>query len=259
MTLTSTPSSGFSRPREAILLVAGTGTRLHPLTENCPKCLLDVGGISLLERLTSQLVQLGIKRVVLATGFMNDHLVEKVRRFGLPLEVEEAFCESFARENNAVSLAKGMEKLQSEHFLLCDGDILLRETSPLEGLLNLEAENALSMIRFEEMGAEEMKIQLNDQGRIEFLSKELPPQTAQGESLGIQKIGPSAFGGLRKRLAALNEEERRRLYYEDVFAELIQEGVEFSACEFPRGCWTEIDTIEDLETARAMAEQWEGA
>ncbi|RVU46774.1 phosphocholine cytidylyltransferase family protein [Lujinxingia sediminis] len=243
-------------PREAILLVAGTGSRLRPLTEDRPKCLLEVGGEALLKRLLDQLTAVGIERAILVTGYLHERMVAQVESWELGLDVAFAPNPTFASENNAISTLVGMRALKGDSFLLCDGDILLRQTAWVAELLADERENVLTMIRFESLGQEEMKIRLGDDKAIEGLSKGLDPARAHGESLGVQKVGPSAFEALKDRLEALNAEERVRLYYEDVFAELIPQGHAFYAREVAPGSWTEIDTIEDLEAARALYQSW---
>ncbi|TXD34924.1 phosphocholine cytidylyltransferase family protein [Lujinxingia vulgaris] len=243
-------------PREAILLVAGTGSRLRPLTEDRPKCLLEVGGVALLKRLLDQLAAVGIERAILVTGYLHERMVAQVESWDLGLEVAFAPNPTYASENNAVSTLVGMRALQGDSFLLCDGDILLRQTAWVADLLADTRENVLTMIRFDALGQEEMKIRLGDTDAIEGLSKGLDPQSSHGESLGVQKVGPSAFEALKDRLEALNAEERVRLYYEDVFAELIPQGCAFYAREVAPGSWTEIDTIDDLEAARALYQSW---
>lgn len=245
-------------PREAILLVAGTGSRLRPLTNNCPKCLLEVGGISLLKRLMLQLQKVGIERVILATGYLHDVLREEVESWNLSMHIDCLPNETYDSENNAVSLAVAMEGITEDRFLLCDGDILLHRAEPLRLLLDTPHENVLSMMRFESMGEEEMKIVCDpDGGKIRKLGKELKPGECDGESLGIQKIGPSAFALLAKRLSTMDAVEREKLYYEDIFTELIDDGVDFYACDLPPKGWTEIDTASDLDEARKMAARWE--
>lgn len=243
-------------PREAILLVAGTGSRLRPLTEDRPKCLLEVGGEALLKRLLDQLAVVGIERAILVTGYLHERMVAQVESWELALDVAFAPNPTFASENNAISTLVGMRALEGDSFLLCDGDILLRQTAWVAELLADERENVLTMIRFDALGQEEMKIRLGDGEAVEGLSKGLDPAGAHGESLGVQKVGPSAFEALQERLEALNAEERVRLYYEDVFAELIPQGHAFYAREVAPGSWTEIDTIDDLEAARALYQSW---
>lgn len=245
------------RPRQAILLVAGTGSRLRPLTNDRPKCLLQVGDCTLLERLLRQLQEVGVERTVLATGYLHDRLRRAISDFQLSMEIDTVFNETYATENNAVSLGTAMGELGEDRFLLCDGDILLRDVGYLEQLLEFPRDNVLTMMRFPSMGAEEMKIAVDGRdGRIGRLGKGLAPERADGESLGIQKIGPSAFERLADRLSRLGLRERRELYYEDIFAELIDDGVSFYACDLPARGWTEIDTADDLEKARHMASSW---
>ncbi|WP_158542715.1 NTP transferase domain-containing protein [Lujinxingia litoralis] len=243
-------------PEEAILLVAGTGSRLRPLTADRPKCLLEVGGQALLKRLLDQLAEVGIKRAVLVTGYLHERMVETVASWSLGLDVAFAPNPTFDTENNAISTLVGMRELKGRSFLLCDGDILLRQTTWVADLLRDERENVLTMIRFDTLGHEEMKIRLGHREAIEGLSKGLDPASAHGESLGVQKVGPSAFSTLIERLSSLNDEERVRLYYEDVFAELIPEGIKFFAREVQPGSWTEIDTAEDLQMARELYQSW---
>ena len=238
-------------------MVAGVGARLYPLTEDRPKCMIEVGGKSLLRRLLEQLIEVGIGRVILVTGYKADLLMEAARSWDLPLELEEANCPTYAIHNNAVSLGVALGALQGQSFLLCDGDVLVRDGGLFRALLSAPGENVLACTRFEDMGEEEMKVCLNrETGQVALLSKELDPASADGESLGIQKIGATALAGLRRRLAELEEEERRGLYYEDVFAELILEGVPFQIAEIAEGGWTEIDTVEDLEMAEALSRSW---
>ncbi|MBA2662117.1 MAG: NTP transferase domain-containing protein [Bradymonadaceae bacterium] len=241
--------------QDAILLVAGTGTRLRPLTDTQPKCLLEVGGQSLLLRLLRQLGALGIERVVLATGYLSSTLADAVEGVeGLP-EIVFAHNADYQTTNNAESLKIAMPAVEGRAFLLCDGDVLLREAGWLGELVREPRENVLSMIAREDLGEEEMKIKLVD-GAVAGLSKKLAPQASHGESLGLQKLGVSIAADLSARLAAMSEAERATSYYEDIFAELIVGGHTFHTLSVPIDTWTEIDTIEDLEAARALFLRW---
>lgn len=249
-------TSSNTRPREAIVLVAGVGSRLQPLTHERPKCLFEVGGMPLLKRLLFQLQHVGINRVVLATGHLHDQLMTSVRRWDLELDIEARKNETYATENNAVSLAEAMKGLESRRFLLCDGDILIRRVQMLGSVAKAPHDNVLSMMRFDGLTEEEMKLTVDADGKVQELGKQMPPEQADGESLGFQKIGPSAYLPLAERLDGLDPREREELYYEDVFAELIDRDVQFHACELPPGGWTEIDTPAELEGAREMAARW---
>lgn len=248
-----TPSS----VKDAILLVAGMGSRLRPLTETRPKCLLEVGGEPLLLRLLRQLRELGIEHVVLATGYLPETIAAAVGgRPGLP-RISFAHNPNFDSTNNAHSLLVALEHVEGRPFLLCDGDVLLGDTSWLGALARDARENVLSVLARDDMGEEEMKVVLDETGAVVGLSKGLDPAKSYGESLGLQKIGARIGADLRARLEAMTDAERARLYYEDVFAELIDRGHPFHVLDAVAGTWTEIDTVEDLEHARALYAGWD--
>ncbi len=242
--------------KDAILLVAGTGTRLKPLTDTRPKCLLEVGGHSLLIRLLRQLHELGVERVVLATGYLEHTLREAVENVDDLPEIRFAHNPNFQTTNNAESLKMAMPAVEGRPFLLCDGDVLLSDAGWLGELSRDPRENVLSMLASDTMGEEEMKITLID-GVVRGLSKQLDPKESHGESLGLQKIGATIAEDLYDRLQSMTESERANKYYEDIFADLIEhKNHTFHTLSVQPNTWTEIDTVEDLETARAMYQTW---
>ena len=95
--------------------------------------------------------------------------------------------------------------------------------------------NTLACLRSDSLGSEEMKIALGEEGQVIALSKGLDRRTAIGESVGVQVCGARLATALRARLAELNERERRELYYEDVFAELMGQGHRFGILGIPSG------------------------
>jgi choline kinase len=250
--------------RDAILLVAGVGSRLRPLTDDLPKCLLEVGGQPLLVRLLRQLYSHGIEHAVLATGYLESKIRSCVAgHSGLPrltVRPNPAFSET----NNAESLRLAMPAVNGRPFVLCDGDILVKETGWLGEVLAHPRGNVLAMISPDEMGAEEMKIALEDahapapERPVVGLSKELDPAESDGESLGVQTISARLYTPLLERLEAMSPAERASAYYEDIFAELMGPEHPFYTHTVPLDCWTEIDTVEDLEHARTLYADWQG-
>ncbi|MFU8806124.1 MAG: hypothetical protein ACNA8W_20095, partial [Bradymonadaceae bacterium] len=164
----------------------------------------------------------------------------------------------YAKTNNAESLRLAMPHVEGRSFLLCDGDVLLRDAGFLKGLAMDARPNVLTMIARDDLGEEEMKIALvPGEERILGLSKKLEPGRCHGESLGLQKIGSASFAALSKRLDEMSDVERASSYYEDIFAELIDTGHDFFAFGVEPGSWTEIDTVEDLDHARQLFESWD--
>lgn len=246
---------------QAILLVAGRGSRLAPLTDQTPKCMLDVNGETLLVRLLKQLHDNGIEVATLVTGYLSEKIEEGLNGVsGIP-EIRYADNPTWHLYNNADSLRIGMEAANTDRFLLCDGDLLLCDDTVIGDLLQDERPNILgaSLQLPRNLGEEEMKFQLAPidipwgARRVTALSKELDPRFSHGESMGMQVISKDLFKPLLNALTYLSEEDRKIKYYEDVFATLIhQENAKFFALAIEAHVWTEIDTAEDLEAAKNL-------
>lgn len=242
---------------DAILLVAGVGARLRPLTDTQPKCLIEINGVPLLIRLLRQLHEQGIQHVALATGYLEAKIRSCVAgHSNLP---EVSFCPNpnYSETNNAASLLGALPAVAGRPFILCDGDILVRKSGWLKDLLADSRGNILAMISPEEMGAEEMKIEFGEDDRVSALSKGLDPAKSAGESVGVQIISADFYDVLRERLEAMSEDERANSYYEDMFADIMGDAHPFYAHEIPVSSWTEIDTLEDLEVARQLYASWQ--
>ncbi|GEM_PF-306148 len=247
--------------KQAILLVAGRGSRLAPLTDTTPKCLLEMNGQSLLIRLLRQLKDSGIEKAILVTGYLAEKIEAAVEgQPGIP-ELVFAKNETWDQFNNADSLRVGMQFADEESFLLCDGDLLICESQIIRDLICDKRENILgaSLQLPRNLGEEEMKFQLEaidvawGARRVIGLSKGLEPRFSHGESMGMQVVGAKIFSKLKSTLENLNQADRENKYYEDIFARLIRSGdAKFFALAIQPEFWTEIDTLEDLEGARRM-------
>ena len=110
--------------RCAGILVAGVGSRLRPLTDDRPKALVEVRGETILHRAVRLLIQYGITRLVLATGYRED----AVRSALEGTEAELVFCPNprFDSTQNSVSLARCAEAVGERSFFKLDGDVIFQ-------------------------------------------------------------------------------------------------------------------------------------
>ncbi|HXG44089.1 MAG TPA: phosphocholine cytidylyltransferase family protein [Gemmatimonadales bacterium] len=235
--------------QQAVILAAGTATRLRPLTDTTPKCLLEVGGRAILDWLLAGLAAAGIGRVILVTGYFADlvHAHLAGRRF--PFELRLAENPEYATTNNAVSLLVARPYTRPGSLVICDGDVVIRP-EPLARLIAEPAACALLVDREAPLAGEEMKVRLDPEGRVRHLSKELSPAEAQGESIGIQKVGGPALDQLWTALEGLVRSGRTGVFYEAAFQQLLDAGVPFHAVPIASQDWIEIDSREDLALAR---------
>jgi choline kinase len=235
----------------AIVLSAGQGKRLLPLTAEIPKCLLPVDGErTLLEFQLDILARCGIERVTVVSGFG----VDRVERFLATspvrgLDVEVLFNPFFSVSDNLATcwVARGA---MEQDFLLVNGDTLF-EPNVLQRLLaSAPAPITVTIDHKPSYDDDDMKVSLDDDGRLLEIGKTLKPEVVHGESIGLlcfRGSGASLFRGAVER--TMRRPEALRAWYLSVVNALAADRAVDSASI--RGMWwPEIDSREDLEETR---------
>ena len=237
---------------KGVILAAGISSRLRPLTDSTPKCLLDLGGKTILGRTLENLRANNVTKILIVTGYREHQIREFVSREFPDLAVQFLLNEQFASTNNIYSLWLTRDQVLGHDILLLDSDIVF--DSRILGLLLRSAhENCLAVTAGVELGSEEIKVRIGDQGYIVEISKEVEPAAAIGESIGIERFGPrflsSLFAVLDRKILVENNVNQ---FYEAAFQEVIggphkifPEAVGDYRC-------MEIDTPDDIEAVRGM-------
>jgi choline kinase len=244
---------GREEGMKGLVLAAGPGRRLHPLTDALPKTLLPLcDGRTILDRALANLRAVGLEDVVVVTGFAAERLEERAsgleRSHGLRLEL--VFNELAEEWNNAYSLWLARETF-ANGALLVNGDTV-HPRSVEETLLAARGPDVLLAVDQEkQLGEEEMKILLSEDGALTRISKEIDPAGAAGEYIGVALIEPAAAGPLAD---ALETTWRRdpSLYYEDGFQELADRGGTIHVGPIGAVDWVEVDDHADLARAREI-------
>ncbi|HET7325012.1 MAG TPA: phosphocholine cytidylyltransferase family protein [Halococcus sp.] len=230
--------------RQAIVLAAGQGKRLQPLTDETPKTLLDVGGAAILEHILGALETTGYERAVVVTGFGNEQ-IETHCQPRENLDVEFVHNEQFDSTNNIYSLWLAKE-YATDGFTLINSDTLFPASS-LEELQQTEG-SALLVDTEKELDDEEMQVAFGSD-TITDISKEID---GDGEYIGVSKFTAEDATALFEHIEAFIDRGDVNDWYEAAFDRLFDDAsVGFVRVEGP---WAEIDTPEDLERART---QWE--
>jgi choline kinase len=233
----------------AIILAAGTGSRLRPLTDNLPKCLLDVGGKTILARQLERIAAAGIARAVVVTGHLANLVETHLEASPPPLPVRLAPNPDYTTTGNSMSVLAARQGVAGPGIVLCDGDVVLSGNA-LERLVADPAAAALLLDTETSLAEEEMKAQLDSSGTVRRLSKRLRAAECAGESIGVQKVTGPALPILWAILEAMRDAGETHGYYEDAFQRMIQAGVTFRTVPIGHHEWTEIDDLADLEDAR---------
>lgn len=233
----------------ALLLAAGIGYRLRPLTDNQPKCLTEIDGIPILERLVDCLVQQGFRRLVVVVGYLEDSIREFLGSHKGGLSIEYVVNPNYRTTNNIYSLWLARNAVQ-ESFLLIESDLVF-ESVLLGDLLQPDA-IAVSTLEPSMNGS---TVTVDRFQRVRGF--QLGGRTATGglryKTVNICSLSLRSWRQVIQRMSQYVDAGRVDDYYESVFAELVADGLlSFQAVIFDPELWCEIDTLEDLDKAETF-------
>jgi len=227
----------------AIILAAGVGRRLGAEGHGLPKCMLEVGGRTLIDRMLEHLrASAGVERAVVVTGYEASALAREIERTRGTLPVELLFNAGY-RQGSIVSLAAARRHLTG-HVLVMDADVLFHRAL-LERLLGAADEDCFLLDPRGAPTGEEMMLAVEG-GRVRRITRR-PGDGWEllGEGVGFARFGPRSSQRLGEILGALVAAGHTNLDYEVAIDQLLAERPAgfVSASDLP---WTEIDFPEDL-------------
>jgi choline kinase len=232
---------------KAIILNAGKGGRLGTLTDDRPKCLVEVGGRPILDFQLDALRLAGVHDLVMVVGYRHEMIREHLQRYP-EFTVTWVDNPDYAETNTAYSLWLARHEMTGD-FLYLNGDVLFHPEL-VRRLVAAPALNPLAVER-KQCGDEEVKVLL-DGTRITAIGKEIPPDKAYGEFIGVAK-----FSGTIAPLFGTTLEEvvfRDKLvknYFETAVDRMLERST-FTALDISDLPCIEIDFPEDLARARTV-------
>lgn len=240
---------------KAIILAAGVGSRIRPLTDNCPKSLLKINGKTILEMMLSHIQACGINEVVFVLGYLQDQIKDYVKTQFPDLIVQFITNEKYEVTNTGYSLMLTKDFVQDSTFIKFDADVVF-DINILKMLIASEYDNCLCIDKNINLDAEEIKVIIKDDNRVVKASKTVNPVDAIGESIGIEKIsGETACTLFNELELMMKDEQYHQEYYEAAYERLIEKDIPFHALDISGLKWTEIDTQEDFMLAENIFSQ----
>lgn len=236
---------------KSIILAAGIGKRLRPITNHTPKCLIEFNGKALIDNYFNSFHECGIKEVVLVVGYLSETLEKKLGDRYLDIDVKYIHNKDYAFSNSAYSLWLAKDEISEKSFILADSDILF-DRRILRRLVNSRYENCLVVDSvFEETG-EEVKV-VGEVSIVKQMGKKIADRSKLiGESLGLYKFSKKVtsllLGGTEKYLNI----HGRTAEYEDALNSILAlfEMHYITTQGLP---WIDIDSAEDLQKANRLA------
>lgn len=234
----------------SIILSAGQGRRLLPLTHDRPKCLLPLGGRALLAWQVDALLAAGVAPVTVVTGYGAEAVETLIARDYPGAPVETCYNPFYEVADNLASCWMVRERFAGE-LLLLNGDTVF-EPALLARLI--AAPPAPIRLAVDHKGAydeDDMKVSLAGE-RLVHVGKALAAELTHGESIGFMRMGAAGAARFREAVEqALREPAGLRRWYLSVIDALAQEDL-VSACSIAGLRWAEVDFPADIPGAEAV-------
>lgn len=230
---------------KAVILAAGVGKRLWPVTQHRPKCLIEIGGRSLLHRYLETLAWLGIKRADIVVGYKQEMIRQAVGRDVSGVTVDFLVNEEFHR--GSISSLWIARAALDDDVIVMDADVLFHRDI-LRRLVESPHKNALLMDETVVQTGEECMVAVAG-GRVIALSKRLPERyDCAGEGVGFLRVRHADTPHLIDSLRSFVDQGAWNMEYEDAllpFFQTVPVGYERIG-GLP---WTEIDFPDDVRKA----------
>jgi len=230
---------------KAIILAAGVGKRLWEVTQHRPKCLIEIGGRSLLHRYLETLAGQGIRRATIVVGYRQEMIREAVEHDACGVAVDFLVNDQFHR--GSISSLWIARTALDDDVIVMDADVLFHRDI-LRRLVQSSHENALLMDETVKQTGEECMVVVAG-GRVIALTKKMPDQyDYAGEGVGFLRVRHADTQHMVASLRTYIDNGLWNMEYEDALLQFFQT-VNVGHEKIGGLPWTEIDFVEDVKKA----------
>jgi len=240
----------------AILLSAGQGSRMLPLTVERPKCMIEFSGRTLIEWQVEMLARGGVRRIDVVTGFMTDLVDEHLGAIRDPrVEITTRFNPFYKVADNLGSCWIAREAMHGD-FLILNGDTLVSE----DIVASVQQGNGwpicVTVDVKETYDSDDMKVSRSSDGRLNRIGKTLNAAESNAESIGFLAFRGQGADLFREAVrAAMRTPQGVEHWYLKVIDSLAPTGKVGTLSIEGQG-WAEVDFLNDIELATAVTDSW---
>ena len=221
---------------KAIILAAGRGTRLYPITLNKPKGLLEIGDETILDRLIYQFKESGVSDILIVVGYQKESLIN---HFGD--SVRYSYYEDFSKTNNLHTLWSVRDELNDD-VIITFADLVVHQ-SIIDKLV--KSNNDITMaIDTSQVLDGTMRVAINNTNIKNITTTTV--DEADGNFIGISKISQSGCVLLLDEMSKIVDGHHED-YYTIAIDQLARRGVTVGYCDVKKYIWREIDTKEEYD------------
>lgn len=241
---------------QAIILAAGMGKRLKDLTSNATKCMVEVNGVTMIERMLSQLDALHLNKIIMVVGYESKKLMEYVQSLPISTKIEFVDNDVYYKTNNIYSLYLAREYLTQDDTLLLESDLIF-EDAVLQRLIS-NPYSSLALVAKFESWMDGTVVVLDEEDNIKnFLGKKdfvFEDIAGYYKTVNIYKFS-KAFSQSHyvPFLEAYSKALGNNEYYEQVLKVItLLDKPEIKAERLDGELWYEIDDVQDLNIAESI-------
>lgn len=242
----------------AIILSAGQGSRLLPLTADRPKCLIEFSGRTLLDWQIDALAANGIREIVVVVGFQAAKVEEHLAaRRDADLNISTLFNPFFQVADNLGSVWLTRPLMQEGDFLILNGDTLVTPELVAEVLAEAREGINVTIDVKPTYDSDDMKVVKNAEGRLLAIGKTLPLDQVNAESIGFLVFkgwGAQCFADTVD--AVMHTAEGVKSWYLRVIGR-IAESIQVNTVSIEGHSWGEVDFPADVARAQALTSVWQ--
>jgi len=241
----------------AILLSAGKGSRMYPLTSNTPKCLIDIGkGKTVLESQLETLQICGIKKVYIVAGYRIEQIKAKLKGSDFKdMEIKIIHNPFYENSNNIVSLWLASLLIESECISINGDDLFKPEV--INSLNNSEGDIVMTTSKKDFYDSDDMLVIHNNYNNVISVGKDLDKQKATGESVGIIKFSLLGLKIIRDTLDEMMKDlTNHQKFYLHALQKIMDSGIVVNSCIIDDKAWAEIDFHPDINDVRLRVDEF---
>ena len=242
---------------KAIILSAGQGSRLLPLTRDVPKCMIELNGRSLVNWQVAALVANGVTDIVVVTGFrterVEDHALQLYRDTGA--RIRTLFNPFFQVADNLGTCWIAREEMDRD-FIILNGDTIVSDEIVAKLIRGATAPITVTVDVKDGYDDDDMKVNRDAAGRLHAIGKRLLPPDTNAESIGMLAFrgeGPAIFRNQVDQMMR-TPEGVERWYLRAI--DIIAKGHAVGTVSIEGLDWQEVDFPQDVEAADALTAQW---
>ncbi|WP_458454250.1 phosphocholine cytidylyltransferase family protein [Methanobrevibacter sp.] len=251
-----------------VILSAGMGTRLMPLTKDIPKPLLEINGMTLLERMIKNLMKTDIEDFILIVGYNKEKVIDLApkleEKYSINIKILEN--EKYDVTNTSVSTyiaSKYIEDNQKDDFILVNGDNVV--DPEIITRIGERKNTSLIVDNFKDLNEESFKLIIADEtfnddktiasGTIAEIGKGIDIASSTGEFIGVSKVSAKDITRFNEILEDLMDEDKQN-YYDFAYKPLsLESPIDFVLTNGLK--WTEIDDHNDWQQAQKLINEFE--